>query len=109
MTKSSARHKCGGAWRDVSRSIPGATASRSCDFIHAASCRASALWGYQHRRVKNAGSSERPHDGPERNEYSYPHDALQDIATRVFGDAVRAWYDSVKGSNSLPLEKRVPQ
>jgi hypothetical protein len=40
-------------------------------------------------RVKVAGSAERYHDEPEKNEYSHPHDALQYVATRVFGDAVR--------------------
>ncbi len=32
---------------------------------------------YQYRRVKVAGSAERYHDVPDKNEYSHPHDALQ--------------------------------
>jgi hypothetical protein len=44
---------------------------------------------YQYRRVKVAGSAERYHDEPEKNAYSHPHDALQYVATRVFGDVVR--------------------
>jgi hypothetical protein len=47
------------------------------------------LGRYQYRRVKVAGSAERYHDEPEKNEYSHPHDALQYVATHVFGDAVR--------------------
>jgi hypothetical protein len=44
---------------------------------------------YQYRRVKVSGSAERYHDEPEKNEYSHPHDALQYVATKVFGDVVR--------------------
>jgi hypothetical protein len=47
------------------------------------------LGRYQYRRVKVAGSAERYHDEPEKNAYSHPHDALQYVATRVFGDVVR--------------------
>jgi hypothetical protein len=47
------------------------------------------LGRYQHHRVKVSGSGERYHDEPEKNEYSHPHDALQYVATRVFGEAVR--------------------
>ena len=47
------------------------------------------LGRYQYRRVKVAGTAERYHDEPEKNEYSHPHDALQYVATRVFGDVVR--------------------
>ena len=44
---------------------------------------------YQYRRAKIAGSAERYHDEPEKNEYSHPHDALQYVATKIFGGAVR--------------------
>jgi hypothetical protein len=54
------------------------------------------LGRYQYRRVKIAGSSERYHDEPEKNEYSHPHDALQYVATRIFGDVVRGWEEQRK-------------
>lgn len=44
---------------------------------------------YQYHRVKISGSAERYHDEPEKNAYSHPHDALQYVATRIFGEAVR--------------------
>jgi hypothetical protein len=47
------------------------------------------LGRYQYRRVNVSGAAERYHDEPEKNSYSHPHDALQYIATRVFGGAVR--------------------
>lgn len=45
---------------------------------------------YQYRRVKIAGAEERYHDEPDKNSYSHPHDGLQYVAVKVFGDAVRA-------------------
>lgn len=45
---------------------------------------------YQYRRLKIAGTAERYQDQPDKNEYSHPHDALQYVAVRVFGDAVKA-------------------
>jgi hypothetical protein len=47
------------------------------------------LGRYQYRCVKVSGSAERYHDEPEKNEYSHPHDALQYVATKIFGDVVR--------------------
>jgi hypothetical protein len=47
------------------------------------------LGRYEHRRVRVSGSAERYHDEPDKNEYSHPHDALQYVATKIFGDAVR--------------------
>lgn len=44
---------------------------------------------YQYKRIKITGSGERYHDVPDKNEFSHPHDALQYVATKVFGDAVR--------------------
>jgi hypothetical protein len=44
---------------------------------------------YQYKRIKITGSGERYHDVPDKNEFSHPHDALQYVATRVFGEAVR--------------------
>lgn len=61
---------------------------------------------YQYRRVKVAGASERYHDEPEKNEYSHPHDALQYIATKVFGNAVRGRREGLKLE---PLEKLYPK
>jgi len=63
---------------------------------------------YQYRRVKVAGSAERYHDEPDKNEYSHPHDALQYVATRVFGDAIRAREENMKDFNT-PLEKLFPE
>jgi hypothetical protein len=47
------------------------------------------LGRYQYRRVRVSGSAERYHDSPDKNEYSHPHDALQYVATKTFGDVVR--------------------
>jgi hypothetical protein len=51
---------------------------------------------YQYRRVKVAGSAERYHDEPEKNEYSHPHDALQYAATKSFAAAVRGRQQGLK-------------
>ncbi len=66
------------------------------------------LGRYQYRRVKVSGSAERYHDEPEKNEYSHPHDALQYVATRVFGDVVRGreeqrkrWSEPIKYPDHL--------
>jgi hypothetical protein len=40
---------------------------------------------YQYRRMKIAGSEERYHDAPDKNEYSHPHDANQYVAAKLFG------------------------
>lgn len=45
---------------------------------------------YQYKRLKIAGSEERYHDSPDKNEFSHPHDALQYVAVKVFGGAVRS-------------------
>lgn len=58
---------------------------------------------YQYRRVKIAGAAERYHDEPEKNEYSHPHDALQYVATHVFGDAVRGRELAMQGLKLPPL------
>jgi hypothetical protein len=60
---------------------------------------------YQYRRVKIAGSAERYHDEPEKNEYSHPHDALQYVATKIFGDVVRG----LEGRRSRPLHELYPE
>ena len=59
---------------------------------------------YQYRRVKVRGSAERYHDEPEKDVYSHPHDALQYVATRVFGDAVRG-----RERRWVALEKLYPE
>lgn len=51
---------------------------------------------YQYKRVKVAGSAERYHDEPEKNEFSHPHDALQYVATRSFGALVRNRQNGLK-------------
>jgi hypothetical protein len=63
---------------------------------------------YQYRRVKISGASERYHDEPDKNEFSHPHDALQYVATRVFGDAVRGREESMRDFNT-PLDKLFPE
>lgn len=45
---------------------------------------------YQYKRLKVAGAEERFQDTPDKNAWSHPHDALQYIAVKRFGDAVRA-------------------
>jgi hypothetical protein len=45
---------------------------------------------YQYRRLRVAGAEERYQDVPDKNEFSHPHDALQYVAVKVFGRAVRA-------------------
>jgi hypothetical protein len=62
------------------------------------------LGRYQYRRVRVRGSAERYHDEPEKDLYSHPHDALQYVATRVFGDAVRG-----RQQRRVPLEKLYPE
>lgn len=63
---------------------------------------------YQFRRVKVAGAAERYHDEPDKNEYSHPHDALQYVCTRVFGDAVRGREESMHDFHT-PLDKLFPE
>lgn len=45
---------------------------------------------YQYKRLKIGGAEERFQDFPDKNEYSHPHDALQYVAVKVFGNAVRS-------------------
>jgi hypothetical protein len=52
---------------------------------------------YQFRRVKVAGSAERYHDEPDKNEFSHPHDALQYVATAVYGNVVRGRKEGMEG------------
>lgn len=44
---------------------------------------------YQYKKLKIAGSEDRYHDAPDKNEYSHPHDALQYIAARTFGSLLK--------------------
>lgn len=48
--------------------------------------------GYQFRRLQI--SQERYTESPDKNEYSHPHDALQYVATRLFGNALRMPMDN---------------
>lgn len=52
---------------------------------------------YQFKRIKIAGSAERYHDAPDKNEYSHPHDALQYVATAIFGGVVRGREEGREG------------
>jgi hypothetical protein len=63
---------------------------------------------YQYKRIRVAGSAERYHDEPEKNEYSHPHDALQYVAVKVFGDLVRGREEQRK-RDETPLEELYPQ
>lgn len=45
---------------------------------------------YQYKRLKIAGTEERFHDQPDKNQYSHPHDALQYVGVKVFGGSVRS-------------------
>jgi hypothetical protein len=58
---------------------------------------------YQFRRVKVAGAAERYHDEPEKNEYSHAMDAVQYVATRVFGGIVRGHREGMEGLKLPPL------
>lgn len=62
------------------------------------------LGRYQYKRIKVAGASERYHDDPEKNEYSHPHDALQYVATVVFGGIVRGRKEGMEGLKLPPLK-----
>jgi hypothetical protein len=45
---------------------------------------------YQYKKLKIAGAQERYHAEPDKNEFSHPHDGLQYVGTKVFGNVVRA-------------------
>jgi hypothetical protein len=45
---------------------------------------------YQYKRLKIGGAEERFQDHPDKNEYSHPHDGLQYVAVKLFGNAVRS-------------------
>jgi hypothetical protein len=62
---------------------------------------------YQHKRIKIVGSAERYHDAPDKNEFSHPHDALQYVATKVFGDAVRGREEQQKRWKT-PIDELYP-
>ena len=64
---------------------------------------------YQFRRVRIAGSAERYHDTPDKNEYSHPHDALQYVGTAVFGGVVRGREEGQQGLKLTPLDKLYPE
>lgn len=64
---------------------------------------------YQFRRIKVAGSAERYHDAPDKNEYSHPHDALQYVATAVFGGVVRGQQEGMDGLKLPKLETLYPK
>ncbi len=63
---------------------------------------------YQYRRVKISGSAERYHDEPEKNEFSHIHDALQYVATKVFGSAVRGREENER-QFMAPLDQLFPE
>lgn len=59
---------------------------------------------YQYKKMKISGSAERYQEKPDKNEYSHPHDALQYVATKVFGNALRGHEDSDWFTRPLKLE-----
>jgi hypothetical protein len=61
---------------------------------------------YQYKRIKVAGSQERYHDVPDKNEWSHPHDGLQYVAVKVFGNAVRSKEDAKSRFKKLPVDTR---
>ena len=63
---------------------------------------------YQFKRTKVKGSAERYHDEPDKNEYSHPHDALQYVATRIFGDMLRG-RDELKKRWAKPMSELVAE
>jgi hypothetical protein len=63
---------------------------------------------YQYRRVKVSGAAERYHDEPDKNLYSHPHDALQYVATQIFGDLVRGREQQREQWNT-PWDKLYPE
>jgi hypothetical protein len=63
---------------------------------------------YQYKRVKVAGAAERYHDVPDKNEYSHPHDALQYVATAVYGGVVRGRREGMEGLKLPPLKYPEP-
>lgn len=54
------------------------------------SIRKGFMGGYEFKKLKISGARERYHTAPEKNEYSHPHDALQYVAVKVFGNMVRS-------------------
>jgi len=45
---------------------------------------------YQYKKLKISGAAERYQEKPDKNDYSHPHDALQYVATMVFGNALKS-------------------
>jgi hypothetical protein len=62
---------------------------------------------YQYKRIKIVGACERYHDAPDKNDFSHPHDALQYVATKVFGDAVRGREEQQKRWKT-PIDELYP-
>lgn len=61
---------------------------------------------YQYKKLKVAGSGERFHDEPDKNEWSHPHDGLQYVAVKVFGNAVRSKEDAKNRFKKLAVDTR---
>lgn len=51
---------------------------------------------YQYRRIQVAGTDNRFHDVPDKNEFSHVHDANQYVAAELFGAAIRSREDKLK-------------
>jgi hypothetical protein len=51
---------------------------------------------YTYKRVQIGGVEPRYHDTPDKNDYSHPHDALQYIAARLFGNLIKGRTESRK-------------
>lgn len=61
------------------------------------------MGGYQYKKLKVAGAHERYHAEPDKNEYSHPHDGLQYVAVKVFGNAVRSRAENARKPLKLDL------
>ena len=59
---------------------------------------------YQYRRVAVAGSDNRYHETPDKNEFSHPHDANQYIGAELFGAAkiARGPREKVENTDRVP-------
>lgn len=44
---------------------------------------------YQYRKLQIAGTDDRYHETPDKNDYSHPHDALQYVAARLYGNLIK--------------------
>ena len=51
---------------------------------------------YAYKRLQVGGTEARYHDTPDKNDYSHPHDGLQYIAARLFGNLLKGRAEATK-------------